>query len=93
MQADQFAKIDNVDAKVADCESVNCGDCEGVKSVKIRLFFICSQKTPIKQMVTIREGCEWEKLNLIGALVIFGTISSKPHRFLVKWEFNTDRRA
>ncbi len=54
----QFAKIDNVDAKVADCESVNCGDCEGVKSVKIRLFFICSQKTPIKQMVTIREGCE-----------------------------------
>ena len=58
MQAVQFAKIDNVDAKVADCESVNCGDCEGVKSVKIRLFFICSQKTPIKQMVTIREGCE-----------------------------------
>ncbi|MCA4471748.1 hypothetical protein LDZ90_18380 [Bacteroides xylanisolvens] len=55
MQAVQFAKIDNVDAKVADCESVNCGDCEGVK---IRLFFICSQKTPIKQMVTIREGCE-----------------------------------
>ena len=58
MQAVQFAKIDNVDAKVADCESVNCGDCEGVKSVKIRLFFICSQQTPIKQMVTIREGCE-----------------------------------
>lgn len=58
MQAVQFAKIDNVDAKVADCESVNCGDCEGVKSVKIRLFFICSQKTPVKQMVTIREGCE-----------------------------------
>ena len=26
--------------------------------VKKRLFFICSQKTPVKQMVTIREGCE-----------------------------------
>ena len=26
--------------------------------VKKRLFFICSQKTPIKQMITIREGCE-----------------------------------
>ena len=26
--------------------------------VKKRLFFICSQKTPVKQVVTIREGCE-----------------------------------
>ena len=78
MQAVQFAKIDNVDAKVADCESVNCGDCEGVK---IRLFFICSQKTPIKQMITIREGCEGGELNFIGTLVIFNTISSKLHGF------------
>ena len=58
MQAVQFAKIDNADAKVTGCESTNCGDCEGVKGVKKRLFFICSQKTPVKQMVTIREGCE-----------------------------------
>jgi len=78
MQAVQFAKIDNVDAKVADCESVNCGDCEGVKK---RLFFICSQKTPIKQMITIREGCEGGELNFIGTLVIFNTISSKLHGF------------
>jgi len=35
-------------------------------------------------MVTIRERCEGEELNFIGALVIFGTISSKTHRFLVK---------
>ena len=81
MQAVQFAKIDNVDAKVTGCESINCGDCEGVKSVKKRLFFICSQKTPIKQMITIREGCEGGELNFIGAWVIFGTISSKPHRY------------
>ena len=81
MQAVQFAKIDNVDAKVADCESVNCGDCEGVKSVKKRLFFICSQKTPIKQMITIREGCEGGELNFIETLVIFNTISSKLHGF------------
>ncbi|TGY41118.1 hypothetical protein [Bacteroides caecimuris] len=58
MQALQLAKIDNTGAKVTDCESANCGDCEGVKGVKKRLFFICSQKTPIKQMVTICEGCE-----------------------------------
>ena len=49
--------------------------------VKKRLFFICSQKTPIKQMITIREGCEGGELNFIGAWVIFGTISSKPHRY------------
>jgi len=84
MQAVQFAKIDNADAKVTGYESANCGDCEGVKGVKKRLFFICSQKTPVKQMVTIRERCEGEELNFIGALVIFGTISSKTHRFLVK---------
>ncbi|MFR4194503.1 MAG: hypothetical protein ACLT3K_08205 [Bacteroides ovatus] len=53
----------------------------GVKDVKKRLFFICSQKTPIKQMITIREGCEGGELNFIGAWVIFGTISSKPHRY------------
>ena len=53
----------------------------GVKSVKKRLFFVCSQKTPIKQMITIREGCEGGELNFIGAWVIFGTISSKPHRY------------
>ena len=81
MQAVQFANIDNVDAKVADCESINCGDCEGVKSVKKRLFFICSQKTPIKQMITIREGCEGGELNFIETLVIFNTISSKLHGF------------
>ena len=80
MQAVQFAKIDNADAKVTGYESANCGDCEGVKGVKKRLFFICSQKTPIKQMITIREGCEGGEPNFIGALVIFGTISSKPHR-------------
>ena len=77
----QFAKIDNADAKVTGCESTNCGDCEGVKSVKKRLFFICSQKTPIKQMITIREGCEGGELNFIGTLVIFNTISSKLHGF------------
>ncbi|WP_301874991.1 hypothetical protein [Bacteroides caecimuris] len=49
MQAVQLAKIDNADAKVTGSESANCGDCEGVKGVKKRLFFICSQKTPIKQ--------------------------------------------
>lgn len=81
MQAVQFAKIDNVDAKVTGCESINCGDCEGVKSVKKRLFFICSQKTPIKQMITIREGCEGGELNFIETLVIFNTISSKLHGF------------
>ena len=59
----------------------NYGNCEGVKGVKKRLFFICSQKTPVKQMITIREGCEGGELNFIEALVIFGTISSKPHRF------------
>ena len=32
-------------------------------------------------MITIREGCEGGELNFIEALVIFGTISSKPHRF------------
>ena len=52
----------------------------GVKGVKKRLFFICSQQTPIKQTITIREGCEGGEPNFIGALVIFGTISSKPHR-------------
>ena len=77
MQAVQFGKIDNADAKVTGCESANCGDREGVKGVKKRLFFICSQKTPIKQMITIREGCEGEELNFIESLVIFGTISSK----------------
>jgi hypothetical protein len=84
MQAIQFTKINYVDARITGCESVNCGDCEGVKGVKKRLFFICSQKTPIKQMVTVREGCEEGELNFIMALVIFGTISSKPHRLLVK---------
>ena len=49
--------------------------------VKKRLFFICSQKTPIKQMITIREGCEGGELNFIGTLVIFNTISSKLHGF------------
>ena len=34
MQAVQFAKIDNADAKVTGYESANCGDCEGVKDVK-----------------------------------------------------------
>ena len=58
MQAVQIAKIDKADAKVTGYESANCGDCEGVKGVKKRLFFIYSQKTPVKQMVTIREGCE-----------------------------------
>ena len=81
MQAVQFAKIDNADAKIAGCKSVNRGDCEGVKGVKKRLFFICSQKTPVKQMITIREGCEGGELNFIGVLVIFDTISSKPHGF------------
>ena len=81
VQAVQFAKIDNPDAKVTGCESANYGNCEGVKGVKKRLFFICSQKTPVKQMITIREGCEGGELNFIEALVIFGTISSKPHRF------------
>ena len=81
MQTAQYAKIDTTDAKVTGCESANCGNCEGVKGVKKRLFFICSQKTPVKQMITIREGCEGGELNFIEALVIFGTISSKPHRF------------
>ena len=49
--------------------------------VKKRLFFICSQKTPIKQMITIREGCEGGELNFIGTLLIFNTISSKLHGF------------
>ncbi|TRX43900.1 hypothetical protein FNW54_16925 [Bacteroides sp. HF-5092] len=71
MQAVQFAKIDNADAKVTGCESANCGDCEGVKGVKKRLFFICSQKTPIKQMITIREGCEGGELNFLYACPIF----------------------
>ena len=53
----------------------------GEKSVKKRLFFVCSQKTPIKQMITIREGCEGGELNFIGTLVIFNTISSKLHGF------------
>lgn len=35
-------------------------------------------------MITIREGCEGGELNFIGAWVIFGTISSKPHRVLNK---------
>ncbi|KDS10646.1 hypothetical protein M089_2388 [Bacteroides ovatus str. 3725 D9 iii] len=52
-----------------------------MKSVKKRLFFVCSQKTPIKQMITIREGCEGGELNFIGTLVIFNTISSKLHGF------------
>ena len=50
-------------------------------TVKKRLFFVCSQKTPIKQMITIREGCEGGELNFIGTLVIFNTISSKLHGF------------
>ncbi|TGY31639.1 hypothetical protein [Bacteroides caecimuris] len=84
MQAVSFAKPDNTDAKVTGYESANCGNCEGVKGVKKSFFFICSQKIPVKQMVAIREGCEGEELNFIGALVIFGTMNSKPHRFLIK---------
>jgi hypothetical protein len=38
MQAVQFAKINNPDAKITGCESANCGACEGVKGVKKRLF-------------------------------------------------------
>ena len=36
------------------------GIVKGVKGVKKRLFLICSQKTPIKQLITICEGCEGE---------------------------------
>ena len=54
---------------------------EGNEEAFRQLFFICSQKTPIKQMITIREGCEGGELNFIGTLVIFNTISSKLHGF------------
>ena len=40
MQAVQFAKIDNADAKVTGYESANCGDCEGVKGVKVSVSAI-----------------------------------------------------
>nr|DAV82479.1 MAG TPA: hypothetical protein [Caudoviricetes sp.] len=36
-----------------------------MKGVKRRLFFIRSPKTPVKQMITVREGCEGGKLNFI----------------------------
>ena len=38
---------------------------KGVKDVKRRLFLNPSQKAPVKQTVTDREGCEGEKLNFI----------------------------
>ena len=58
MQAVQLDKIDTTDAKVTGDENANSGGCEGVKSVKKRLFFICSQEMLIKQTVSICEGCE-----------------------------------
>ena len=41
---------------------------KSVKDVKGRLFFTPSPKTPVKQSVTNREGCEGKKLNFITEL-------------------------
>lgn len=46
------------------------GRVKGVKGVKRRIFFICSLKAVVKQIVTSREGCEGGKQNFIVALVI-----------------------